>query len=183
MEVCLKLLCLGFIGSSIVYTTKEKNLHERKSGTSARDIFVVAVFLLFFLIQLAHHQMWRDEMNVWGLILASPTLASLVANARFEGHTLFWYLLLWIPAHISSSQLVMKVVEGVVGCAIYCTLGFFSPFSRFEKVLIFLTYFVIFEYTVMVRMYSSCLLLMLIFYIGARSTRASTSAMWRCWAF
>lgn len=136
--------------------------------TTAGDFLLTLGFLGFFLIQLVHHQLWRDELNAWGLVVASPTLKVLVDYVHNEGHPLLWYLLLWFPARFTVDPVVLKAVEGLVGCGIYFILGLWSPFSRLEKALIFLSYFVIFEYTVLARMYGICLLVMLL-YVYRRS--------------
>ena len=57
----------------------------------------------------------------------------------------------------------MRVLGGVVGLGSYFTIGLRSPFNRLEKVLLFLCYFVCFEYSVIVRMYGVLLLLLVLY--------------------
>jgi hypothetical protein len=57
----------------------------------------------------------------------------------------------------------MKALQAVIGTAIYLVIGVGSPFSRIEKILLFLCYYISFEYTVMSRMYGVVLLLMLVY--------------------
>lgn len=75
---------------------------------------LAAAFIGMMVVQLARHQMWRDETNAWGIVLASPTLPALFHNLHYEGHPGLWHLLLWCASWISPNPAVMKVVHGCV---------------------------------------------------------------------
>jgi hypothetical protein len=143
--------------------------HVLRSGI-VRDLLLVAPFLVFFYIQIAHHQLWQDELNAWGIAVASPTLGRLFHLIRYEAHPSLWYLLLWVPSRFTANPVAMKLVELPIGTAIYLFLALKSPFSRTEKALLFLSYFISFEYTVLSRMYGLLLLLTLV-YAYLRTTR------------
>jgi hypothetical protein len=134
------------------------------------DMLLVAPFLVFFYIQIAHHQLWQDELNAWGIAVASPTLGRLFHLIRYEAHPSLWYLLLWVPSRFTANPVAMKLVELPIGTSIYLFLALKSPFSRTEKALLFLSYFISFEYTVLSRMYGLLLLLALM-YAYLRATR------------
>ncbi len=138
------------------------------SGSKHRPAWLVNFaltlpFLLLFWINLAHHELWLDELNAWGISAASPTLRSLFANVHYEGHPWLWYFVLWLPARFTHAPAAMKWVEAMIGAAIYLTVGMLSPFSKVQKVLVFLCYFVVFEYTVISRTYGLMLLFALLF--------------------
>jgi len=134
-------------------------------GRSKRlsDLLLTAPFIALFLAQLVHHEMWRDELWSFGIAAASPTLSSVFWHIRFEGHPWLWYALLWVLSRFTTSPVGMKVLQAVIGTAIYLIIGVGSPFSRVEKILLFLCYYISFEYTVMSRMYGVVLLLMLVY--------------------
>ena len=140
------------------------------AGSPVQNLLLTLPFLAFFYAQLAHHQMWRDELNAFGLAAASPDLRALFHNVHYEGHPWLWYFILWIAAHVHPYPVAMKVVQAVVGTGIYLMIGLASPFRRLEKLLLFLCYFVSFEYTVMSRMYGLVFLLALV-YIWRRAHR------------
>jgi hypothetical protein len=161
-------------------------LHRQPSGfagwfpRSRADLFWVLPFILFFLVQLAHHQMWRDETNAWELAVHSPTPRALFQYARYEAHPYLWYLLLWIVSRVSVSLIALKGVAAVIGLGNYLVLALWSPFSRVEKVLLFCGYYISFEYTVLVRMYGVMLLFVLL-YLRSRTSqphRVIRSAIW-----
>ena len=145
---------------------QEAKLRSQRWG----HFFFTLPFAIFFLINLYHHQMWRDEMNVWGIARASPTIFQLAHNIHYEGHPGLWYYLVWVPSVFTSHPSAMKWVEAVIGLSIYFIIGLFSPWTRFEKVLVFLSYYIVFEYTVLSRTYGLCLLLALC-YICVRVKR------------
>ncbi len=144
----------------------------RGPATDARRVSLLFVlpFLIFFLVQLFHHQLWQDEINAWGIAVASPTLRQLFTYLHFEAHPSIWYLLLWPVARFTANPLGMKAVQAGIGVAIYLWIALKSPFSRWEKLLLYCSYFVSFEYTVLSRMYGVLLLLALI-YAYRRATR------------
>ncbi len=127
------------------------------------DLWLTLPFLLLYLVQLTHHQLWRDELQAFGLAASSSTIPGLLHLVHYEGHPWLWYLLLWIVSRVTVLPVSMKVLEGCIGIATYLLIGVGSPFSRFERVLLFLSYFVFFEYTVLSRMYGVMLLLALLY--------------------
>ncbi len=145
----------------LVPATNEK-FGPSKAAQSA-DLFLTLPFIAFFLIQLAHHQLWGDETNAWALSAASPNLKTLFDYVHHEGHPALWYLLLWLPSRFTLSPEALKPIEAALGIGIYLMIGLWSPFSRIEKVLLFLNYFISFEYTVLSRMYSMSVLVLLIY--------------------
>ena len=127
------------------------------------DLLFTAPFIGLFLVQLAHHKMWRDELNAFGIALASPSLPSLFWHVHYEGHPWLWYALLWVVSRFTPLPMGMKILEAFIGTAIYLLIGVGSPFGRIEKLLLFLSYFISFEYTVITRMYGVLLLVLLLY--------------------
>lgn len=142
------------------------DLPERPHGPVtpvAIRLLLMLPFLILFYIQLAHHQLWRDEINAWGLVVASPTFRALLSNVHYEAHPAFWYVLLYPASKLAHAPWMMKLVEGLIGTAIYLVLALASPLRRAEQILVYCSYFVLFEYTVMSRMYSLMLLFALVY--------------------
>ena len=127
-------------------------------------------FVILFFVQLIHHQMWRDELNAFGIAVASPSLGRLFHYIHYEGHPWLWYVLLWLVSRLTVLPAGMRILQAFIGLGILLLLGVVSPFSRWQKVLLFLSYFVVFEYTVISRMYGLMLLLALL-YLWRRSSK------------
>lgn len=134
------------------------------------DLALTVPFLLLFFVQLWQHQFWRDEMNAFALARACPDLRTLFHDLHYEGHPWLWYVLLWLLTRVTRSLVGLKLLQAGVGSAIYLVLGLASPFRRWEKLLLFSGYYVVFEYTVITRMYGVQLLLVLV-YLWVRSLR------------
>ncbi len=126
-------------------------------------------FLALLYIQIAHHVLWRDELNALAITWASPTISSLFWHIHHEGHPWLWYVILWIPSRFTQSVLVLKFVEGIVSTAIILFVALRSPFRTWEKALVLAGYFFVFEYTVLSRMYG-VMLLMFVVYLWQRTT-------------
>ena len=131
---------------------------------------VTLPFFAFFVVQLAHHQMWRDEVNAFGLAASSGTPRTLFHYLHYEGHPWLWYTLLWLLSKVTGKVAAIKILQGLIGSAVYLVLGLWSPFRRWEKLLLFCGYFIAFEYTVLTRMYGLQLLLALL-YVRLRARR------------
>lgn len=127
------------------------------------DLAWTLPFLILYWLDIAHHQLWFDELNAWGITAASPNLSTLARYVHYEAHPWLWYFVLWLPSRLTTAPVAMKWVEAAIGTASYLVIGLKSPFRRLEKALIFLGYFIIFEYTVMSRMYGIVLLCALLY--------------------
>src|ERR1700761_655819 len=136
--------------------------------STGRDLLLALPFLILLYVQLAHHVMWRDELNALAITWASPTISSLFWHIHREGHPWLWYMILWIPSRFTQSVLVLKAVAAIVGTAIILWVALRSPFRGWEKALILAGYFFAFEYTVVVRMYG-VMLLFLVVYLWRRT--------------
>lgn len=144
------------------------------------DLLLVLPFLIFFFVQLVHHQMWRDETNPWEFAVHSQTIGALLHYVQYEAHPYLWYLLLWVVSRFSTSLVALKWIAAVVGACNYLVLALWSPFSRLEKLLLFCGYYISFEYTVIARMYGVMLLLVLL-YLRSRTSQPHqpvVNAMW-----
>ena len=133
------------------------------------DLAVTLLFAIVVVMQIAHHEMWRDEIHSWGLVLASPSLSDLFANLRYTGHPGLWYLLLWAAAWFTDSPYTVQVIHAAISVVLIGLIGLSSPFSRLEKLLLLCSYFVLFEYTVVSRNYGIGMVLALV-YAQCRAT-------------
>ncbi len=151
---------------------RSTDLPERGGAASGTrrwlDLVLPAAFYLLFVVQLAHHQLWRDEVNAFGLASSSSNLRVLFSRFHYEGHPFLWYVLLWVVSSLSNSATSIKVLEACIVAVTYGLLGLRSPFSRFERLLLLSSYFLSFEYAVLSRMYS-LLAMLLLFYLSERT--------------
>ena len=137
---------------------------------SLTNLAIAAAFISLMVVGIAHHQMWRDETNAWGIVLASPGLLTLFHNLHYEGHPGLWHLLLWCMSWVTSDPAGAKVVQGIIAACFISIIALRSPFATLEKVLLLLNFYVVYEYAVVSRNYGIALLFALI-YVDLRLRR------------
>jgi hypothetical protein len=112
---------------------------------------------------LAHHEMWRDELQAWTLARDSSSLAELWQNMVTESHPMLWHALLFVVAKFTRNPVGMQCLHWLIGVVSVYLFVRFSPFTRFQKVLFCFGYYPFYEYSVISRNYSLCMLLVFIF--------------------
>lgn len=127
------------------------------------NVVLAAPFLALLAINTWHHAAWGDELHAWGLTLASSNPIILFHNLHYEGHPGLWHIMLWAAALVSPSPIAMQAVHGVLAATTIVIVAIYAPFTRTEKMLLLLNYFIIFEYAVLARNYGMTLLLAMIY--------------------
>jgi hypothetical protein len=127
------------------------------------DWLVLGGFFLFALINILHHELWRDEMQTWMLAKASSSLSELFANSQFERHPRLWHLSVFLLTRIFNHPIAMQLFHlCIASCVIFIFLRY-SLFSRLQKVLFTFGYFPLYEYATISRDYSLGILFIFLF--------------------
>ncbi len=121
----------------------------------------IALFAVFLVRALAH-AMWRDELQAWLIACGSESLPALVQNARYEGHPLLWYVLLFFVSRFTHEPWALQALGAVFASATLWLIIFKAPFDRNQKWLLALGYFLSYEYGVLSRHYSPEILLLVL---------------------
>jgi hypothetical protein len=129
------------------------SMRDRETGW--RFTAVVATLYLIFLIWMqVHHEMWRDEVHFWSMARNAESFGELVTgDRRYDGHPplYYWYLRVWGWLFPQIWGLQVATVVPAVAAAVL--LLRYAPFPRYLKVMLLVTYFFGYEYTVMCRNY------------------------------
>ena len=123
---------------------------------------LTAAYALVLAFGLAHHEMWRDELQAWLLARDSANPADLLANLKYEGHPALWYLLLMPLTRVSASPVAMQALHLVIASATVFLVARFAPFTRLQSALFAFGYFPLYEYGVISRSYALSLLLVVV---------------------
>ena len=75
---------------------------------------LTAAYALVLAFGLAHHEMWRDELQAWLPARDSADPADLFANLKYEGHPAPWCLLLMPPTGLTASLVAMQALHLVI---------------------------------------------------------------------
>ncbi len=102
------------------------------------NILIFILWCVFSLIGLFHHELWRDETQVWCLV-RDMNFTELFAATRIEGHPILWYLLVLPFAKLGLPVESMQFLSfALIGSAVAFML-LKSPFSILEKTLVALS--------------------------------------------
>ena len=79
-------------------------------------------FLSLFAVLLAivtwKHELYIDEAQAWLIARDSRNLLDLIHHLHYEGHPALWYLLLFLPAHLSFSIQWMQCINYLLAVSI-----------------------------------------------------------------
>jgi hypothetical protein len=128
----------------------------------------VFIFACMSAVGLARHEMWRDELQAWNLARDSHSLAELWQNMRNEPHPILWPALLFPLAHFTTNPAAMQCVHGLIAVASVFLFVRFAPFTPSQKILFCFGYYPVYEYCVISRNYSLCMLLLFSFCVLAQ---------------
>lgn len=116
-------------------------------------------YLVFNGILLSHHEMWRDEANVWLMARELSPLA-LLKEIKYQGHPCLWYLLL-MP--FAKAGLPFRSISFVSYIVMAVTAGLFlykAPFYKPIKAIVLFSPAFTYYYAVVARNY--CLIALLL---------------------
>lgn len=101
----------------------------------------ILIFVMWFAISLFalfHHEIWRDEAQVWCLV-RDLNFVDIYNATRVEGHPMLWYLLIMPFAKFGLPVESMQIISFVLVAASILFLLFKSPFTTLQKTLISLS--------------------------------------------
>ena len=121
-----------------------------------KNKFNITVFFIFFIIGIVgvfHHEIWRDEGQVW-LVVRDLNLAGIFDHVRVEGHPLLWYLLVLPFAKLKLSVISMQILSFCFMTAATGIFLWFAPFSKLSKICVLFSAGVVYSLTIISRSYS-----------------------------
>jgi hypothetical protein len=109
-----------------------------------------------------HHEPWRDEVVPLSIARHAGSLAELAAPLKFEGHPILWYLVLWGGYAVVGQTWILKVasIGSAVGAMFLLGRG---PLAWWLKCLFAVSYFPLYQYSVISRGYSLEMLVLFAF--------------------
>ena len=97
--------------------------------------------------------MWRDELQSFMLALYSSSPWDLFQQLKHEAHPGLWYALLWMVTRVTSDPVWMQVLHIGLAIGVWVIIYRWSPFTKIEKFLLLLSYFLFWEYFIISRSY------------------------------
>lgn len=102
----------------------------------------------------AHHELWRDELHSWAIAAASESVWDVLARSDYEGHPCLWYLLLYGLQQCGAGVQAMPWLHWALAAGGLGLLLHYSPFSGLQKALLAGGYFFTYEYAALARNYA-----------------------------
>lgn len=136
---------------------------EEQKGVAWFPTGLTAVYSSLELVNILHHGMWRDELEVWMIARQSHSIQELIFLKRYEGHPDAWYLAVYLITRFTNRPIWMQFFHALVASATTYVIARYSPFTRGEKIMIVFGYFFFFEYAAISREYALTVLGLFIF--------------------
>jgi len=124
------------------------------------SLALAACFVAGVLLVVSRHEMWRDEVAPWMIAKYTSSLRELFANARYEGHPIPWYLVLYVITRFTTAPEAMQYVNVMFSASMVVLVARCSPFSRWFKVLFTFGFYPFYQYAVTSRGYALCTLML-----------------------
>ncbi len=116
---------------------------------------IVISFSIFLAIGMYYHELWRDELEIYGKIAFNGNIKLNAADYSYLVYNLIMKVFLWV----NESQTMYQFYHYVIIVSAIFLLNKYSPFSLFEKFFITFSYFLFYEYGVISRYYGFLVLL------------------------
>lgn len=127
------------------------------------NIAVLFIYLIFTIVLMFHHEIWRDEAQAW-CIVRDLKFFDIYTMSRIEGHPIFWYLLIMPFAKLGFSVIVMQIISLFLVFSAVTILLIKSPFSKFQMLIIPFSAGMVYYLPIIARNY--CLIPFILFLIA-----------------
>ncbi len=117
------------------------------------NIILAVCYLLVTSILMLHHEIWRDEAQVWCLVRDLP-FEEIIKTAKLEGHPILWYLLIMPFAKIGLPVISMQIISLLFVFAGVLFLIFKSPLTNLQKILVVFSSGLIYHFPIIARNYA-----------------------------
>jgi len=129
-----------------------QTLRADRGGFDRWCIAGFAVCSALLLVRLLNHSFWRDEAQAWLIAVHAQSLADLII-LQGEGHPPLYHWLLYALSGFGEELWLIKIPQGLFAVGSLALVWFATPFSRVEKLLISLGYYLSFQYGIISRPY------------------------------
>ena len=87
------------------------------AGENAATYTFLGLFAILLAFVTTRHEMYVDEGQAWLIARDSQNLLEVFQHLRYEGHPALWYLLLYLPAHLSAGIVWMQAINYALSVA------------------------------------------------------------------
>ena len=135
-----------------------RTLVTTRSVSRLFPLLLLAAFIAVVSFVAFHHEPWRDEADPW-LYVRDAGLMTILARTRYAGLPALWFLCLAPLAKLGLAYASQKVLHLAIAAAGVWLLATRSPLSRLTATLLAFSYYMAYEYSVIVRSYALTIML------------------------
>lgn len=117
------------------------------------NLFLTITWLIITITTMLHHELWRDEAQVWCLV-RDADFVTLIKEIQIEGHPYLWYLLNLPFAKLGCPVISMQIIGLIFVFLAVLLVLFKSPFNKFLKFLIVFNSGMLYFLPIVVRNYA-----------------------------
>ncbi len=154
--------------------TLSAGLFTRLKPLAWGPVLGAALYFVIAFAAVAHHELWRDEMQSWLIARESGSVAELLKNYRYEGHPGVWFFLLYAVTRCAASPFWMQMLNLAIATGSAYLILSRAPFRLLHRILLCASYFVFYEYGTISRNYGAGVFLLLLYC----AVTASRQARW-----
>jgi len=130
--------------------------HKRRLPDEITAAATLGLFVFLIIVNVTRtlrHPMWRDELETYWIAVNSASFSDLLANMKYTSHPAMLYALEWLVTRLTSDPTWIQIMQIVLALGVWFIIYLWAPFSRLEKILLLLGYFLFWEYFVISRNY------------------------------
>jgi hypothetical protein len=95
-------------------------------------VIISAIFLVLGIVLVFHHEMWRDEVNVWLIAKDIQSPFGILQHLRYDGHPGLWHLCVFAIRHIIPYPIAMQILHLLIATDFLLVLGFKKHYLRLD---------------------------------------------------
>lgn len=145
-------------------------------GFGLLETAVLAVYAVLFVWTVAHHIPWADEAQSWLVARDTPFLEIFKTRLRYEGSPGLWHLFLFVLCRLHVSFTAMRWISIVFPIAGIWVFLRYSPFPAILRATLPFSFYLAYQYAVIVRNYIAAPLL--IFVIAILFAKPARRMIW-----
>lgn len=131
------------------------------------DFLVFFMFVVFYCAITVFHEPWFDEAQAWQIGKCASLHDLLFEIPHYEGHPPFWSILLAIPAKVGVPfEWGLKGIGFLISTASVYVILFKTHYPRVMRLILPFTYFIFYQYGIIVRPYGLMMLFFLLLSIS-----------------
>jgi hypothetical protein len=124
-------------------------------------LIITSLFFGVSFIGIYFHELWLDESHHFLLGRDSNSFIDLFKNTRYDGHPILWNYLIHLIKLYSKNPFYMQLLHIFISSLIAYIFLKKAPFKLWFKIAFLLSYFMLYEYTVISRNYNIGVLFLL----------------------